>query len=269
MAVLAVSGLPGVALSQTATLSGVVTDVQGRPLAEVEVTLAALEKSARTNDSGAFVLSGLRPGSFELRARRIGFVDYRDTVVVREHDSAVRRLMLRPVQTLTPVEVSAERFMAEFEDNRRLGLGKFLTRAELEPQEHRRLSDILTQIGARSARIGSHAYMVSSRGTILSMKARCASEIEGVADSRNSPNKQAAAVKCSCRVQVYLDEALYYGGRENEMVPDIDRIVPSSVEAVEYYKGPAQTPLRYSRLNSQCGVLVIHTRRTLGRVREP
>jgi hypothetical protein len=35
-----------------------------------------------------------------------------------------------------------------------------------------------------------------------------------------------------------------------------------SIEAVEYYSSPAQTPSMYNRLNSTCGVFVIHTRRS-------
>jgi hypothetical protein len=42
---------------------------------------------------------------------------------------------------------------------------------------------------------------------------------------------------------------------------DISMIAPEQVEAVEFYAGPAQTPLKYSRMGSNCGVLVIWTRR--------
>ena len=44
-------------------------------------------------------------------------------------------------------------------------------------------------------------------------------------------------------------------------VPNINRFSPMDLEAVEYYASAAQTPARYSGLNSQCGVLVLHTRR--------
>ncbi len=36
------------------------------------------------------------------------------------------------------------------------------------------------------------------------------------------------------------------------------------IEAIEFYSSPAQTPSKYSRLNSRCGVYVIHTRRPPG-----
>ena len=35
-----------------------------------------------------------------------------------------------------------------------------------------------------------------------------------------------------------------------------------SIEAVEYYASAGQVPSMYSRINSTCGVFVIHTRRS-------
>jgi hypothetical protein len=40
---------------------------------------------------------------------------------------------------------------------------------------------------------------------------------------------------------------------------DINSIPVATIEAIEYYASAAQTPTKYSVLNSQCGVLVIHT----------
>ena len=45
------------------------------------------------------------------------------------------------------------------------------------------------------------------------------------------------------------------------------QLSPDQVEAIEYYSGPASTPMRYSRQNSNCGVIVIHTRRTLDKTK--
>jgi hypothetical protein len=35
----------------------------------------------------------------------------------------------------------------------------------------------------------------------------------------------------------------------------------SSIEAIEFYATGAETPMKYASLNSECGVLVIHTLR--------
>jgi hypothetical protein len=42
---------------------------------------------------------------------------------------------------------------------------------------------------------------------------------------------------------------------------NVNSIPPTQIEAVEWYAGAAQTPARYSGLGSECGVLLIHTRR--------
>ncbi|HEY2165473.1 MAG TPA: hypothetical protein VGH04_15860, partial [Gemmatimonadaceae bacterium] len=40
---------------------------------------------------------------------------------------------------------------------------------------------------------------------------------------------------------------------------DVNSIGVTNIEAIEYYASSAEAPLKYSVLNSQCGVLVIHT----------
>ena len=55
------------------------------------------------------------------------------------------------------------------------------------------------------------------------------------------------------------DETLLYSTTPAEPV-DINQFFPASIKAIEYYAGPPQTPIKYTRLNSACGILVIHTR---------
>jgi hypothetical protein len=54
---------------------------------------------------------------------------------------------------------------------------------------------------------------------------------------------------------------MMYGGKSREPLFDTRRVSAEQIEAIEYYAGPAETPAKYSTLNTQCGVLVIHTRR--------
>jgi hypothetical protein len=42
---------------------------------------------------------------------------------------------------------------------------------------------------------------------------------------------------------------------------DVNSMMPGLLEGVEYYSGPAQVPARYSRVNLECGVLLLWTRR--------
>jgi hypothetical protein len=66
----------------------------------------------------------------------------------------------------------------------------------------------------------------------------------------------------ACYALVYVDDVLMNGTTEPTEPFDISSIAPEQVEAVEFYSGPAQTPLKYSRMGSNCGVLVIWRRRS-------
>ena len=66
----------------------------------------------------------------------------------------------------------------------------------------------------------------------------------------------------ACYALVYVDDVLMNGATEPTEPFDISSISPEQVEAVEFYSGPAQTPLKYSRMGSNCGVLAIWRRRS-------
>lgn len=79
-------------------------------------------------------------------------------------------------------------------------------------------------------------------------------------------------MRCGCYAQIYLDNALMNPlvlildkqRRRYRATPpfDVNSIPSAMIEAIEWYAGGAQTPMKYSRLDSGCGVLVIHSRRT-------
>ena len=66
----------------------------------------------------------------------------------------------------------------------------------------------------------------------------------------------------ACYALVYINDVLMNGATEPTEPFDISQIAPDQVEGVEFYAGPAQTPLKYSRMGSNCGVLVIWRRRS-------
>src|SRR5712692_9782213 len=69
--------LPSPAQTETATLSGRVSDPQGRnvPGAEVEITNVdtGIKTSTTTNDDGLYVVPNLRPGRYRVTIRKDGF----------------------------------------------------------------------------------------------------------------------------------------------------------------------------------------------------
>jgi hypothetical protein len=175
------------------------------------------------------------------------------------------------VSVLDSVEVVAKRNdprMVEFEENRRLGLGHFITSEELRKNEGRRMGDIMAMVpGVALVRgRGSQAWILSQRHGSAS---RCTpwdagrgggSPVGGGSTWVYSTAERNMGMLCGCYAQVYLDGALMNPGYPTEPF-EVNSLPTHQIEAVEFYSSPAQTPGKYARLNSKCGVYVIHTRR--------
>lgn len=96
------------ALAQTeaATLSGLITDPQGRPVSGVQVTVTNQDTNVSiqrtTNDAGLYVAAGMKPGRYRVTIAKDGFrrVDLTDLVLnVQDVLSRNFQLQLGPVTT--------------------------------------------------------------------------------------------------------------------------------------------------------------------------
>jgi len=67
----AISCLPGSLLA--AEIRGNVAGVRGEPLARVQVSILQAQQQAITGDDGGFVITGLAPGDYTLRANAVGY----------------------------------------------------------------------------------------------------------------------------------------------------------------------------------------------------
>jgi hypothetical protein len=248
-----------------AVLSGIVLDDKARPIDGAEVMLPKVGLRTLSNERGEFRFADLSAGVFDVVVRRLGYQELSQSITVSEDGVTRRDFSMRPVPTLDTIAVSASHAIPSFEEHRALGFGKFLTRAQLEKMEERKMAEILSEVGANVMRNGPRAWVTSpsNRGarSIQNAFVKC-KELEG----RPAANREPGYAGCGCFPLVYLDGALLFNGKEGSLVPDVNGIVPASIEALEYYKGPAQTPAKYSTLDSECGVLVFHTRRTPGSV---
>ena len=73
-----------VEVDATGSISGVVLDDSGNPLANITVTVSTGGEdvtSSATTDDGSFVLSGLEPGSYDVTFSGTGFTDQTATDV--------------------------------------------------------------------------------------------------------------------------------------------------------------------------------------------
>lgn len=226
------------AQSRQSTLFGIViVDSSRAPVEGAAVSIAGRESGAVSDSLGRFVLRDIAMGIHEVVVRSIGYRPLAVHVTFAT-DSVEREFALVRVPVLDTVAVRQSAVIPSFEEHRAIGLGYFLTRAELEPQEGRKLSEIITQI--RGIRI---EYGTNARAWVIS--------------SRRSLGRGGGP----CLPMVYLDDLVVYRSRYAEPRFDINSVLVGQIEAIEFYAGPATTPAKYSRLHSDCGVLVIHTRR--------
>lgn len=89
--------------SERGTVSGMVTDAEGTPLAGVQVVDRALERGTTTGPDGQFELRGLPPGRHVLEIRFVGY------------QTAVREVRVQPGARAAPLEVALRQRVLETE----------------------------------------------------------------------------------------------------------------------------------------------------------
>ena len=112
----------------------VITDSTRAPVADVEVALPDIGLTTRSDARGQFRIAEVPPGTHRVIARRIGFGAMESQVTFAANDDEERQVVLSNVQQLAQVDVISSVLdiqMREFDDNRRTGLGRFLTREDL------------------------------------------------------------------------------------------------------------------------------------------
>lgn len=235
-----------------ATLTGSVRDRGERtavPLAEV--IIPSLRRTARTDSLGRFSLSGLAAGRYTVEVRRMGYVPFTVTIGLDDGETRDQTFLIdRTAVSLGPVNVTAATTrIREFEDNRRTGLGKFFSAADLQRLGVPMVGQALD--GLASVRMvrgnGSEAWAVSSRSGRRVISPDFFSMKRGA--------------KPNCYSIVYVDGVKQYGGRDEDPLFDVNSIAIERILAVEYYAGPAEIPVRYASLDISCGVLSIWTDR--------
>jgi hypothetical protein len=260
-------------LPKTSVFSGRVRrDSLELPLPDADVMLPELGLSSLTNARGEFHITGVTPGTHLVQVRKIGFT-FREQRLEFGTESVDRTLIMSRIATLDSVKVTSryspnDEAMRLFEENRKLGLGKFFTREDLEKHRDRRLIDLLGQLPGVKAQSGTggQGWLLSNRGSrsLSPSGGRCSPpmlqdhpEAGPRMDPRGGPPPPPPCTN-ACYPRVFLD------GAEVTMteVPNINRFTPFQLEAIEFYAGAAQTPPEYNRLNKAvCGTVVLHTRR--------
>ena len=210
VAAIIASMAPALANAQSAaTFAGVVTDSTNQPIANAEVTLPDLGKGTATNEQGAFVLRDIPAGSQRVLVRHVGYGPVEAQLTFASGQMIQRHITMVRSTTLDSVVVQAKSVdhqLDDFEVNKKLGLGHFLTRAELAPQEGRSTGGVLTTMpGVKVFAIGSYAWVGSGRHNATSLRP----EVDlDVAD------KLKRAPLWDCYALVYVDDHLVFRGQK-------------------------------------------------------
>ena len=255
------------AVATTATFAGrVLVDSTTTPIEGAEIYFPELSKVGRSGIDGSFKIAEIPAGEQHVVIRHIGYGILDTKIAFAANATLTHQVFLTRATRLDSVVVTDKmtlNILRDFEDNRRLGLGHFLDRSELAKQTpDTKLGRLISQWpGISVFGAGGHTFIAGTRkGPPLCPPGASASCLEGhgyYVPKGGDPS----GVRTACYAQIYIDGVLMNPGNPTRYY-DLGATYADQAEAVEWYAGPSQTPGRYSSLNSVCGVLVIHTRRT-------
>jgi hypothetical protein len=259
----------------------VMLDSTQAPLVDAEIALTTLAKSALTNEEGAFRITEVPPGEQQIQVKHLGYSSLTTQISFAANQTVDRRFTLGRTIALAPVITRESPLPARFEDHRRTGLGQFVGPEEIAKNEGRDLSAVLQGVRTLGlAQSGSRAYVIGKRvppsllpRTANGDRATCGGATTPCTFSKDDLAIQGyycptdaeafAGLVCACYSPVYIDGALANPGRPTEPF-DVNTIPTNTVLGIEYYGSASQIPAEYSRLNLNCGVLVVWTRRLGG-----
>ncbi len=245
-------------LPAQASLTGRVLTPDRRPLAGVEVSIAALSRRAISDSTGAFVLDSLTPGRYLVAARKLGFRPFSTMTSLFAGVGPDYEFTLQPApQELAQVNVSADVMatqFAGFEKRRQLKIGRYLTAEDFAKAEGRPTADIIAGIpGVDIVRgRGNEAWYGSRRGAeTITQGRRLRTD-----DVQRGANPGAGM----CYATVVLNGLVVYRGDSGEGLFDLNSLNARDIKGVEVYTGTANAPQEWLTGTGGCGVIAIWTK---------
>ena len=226
------------AIHAQTTFTGRVVSDSGVPLVGAEVVIAKLQKFERTGENGEFRITGLTGGDHVVGIRMFGFAPKGDTIEVADAGEVRREYRLKPVATKLPeVPVTTtlvNRKLAEFDERRRMGIGRFLDSTEFANGPGTRTADRLIRFPGLRVAQGRTLNQVTIQTT-----------------------RQASFRGRWCNASVWVDGVNLGTGFS------VNSIDPSLIVGVEWYAGQASVPAQFNTSRPgevSCAVLVLWTR---------
>ncbi len=218
-------------------IGNVLADSTERPIVGAEIAIGSLRLVARSDSIGGFTLSGIRAGRHVVTVRAVGYREFSAALQFRAGQRVETDVLLASAaQSLAKVEVRDSApsgdhpLIREFDERRKMGMGHFLTQAELEKAEGRSMIDVLL-------------------GNIPGLRRLC-----GAGGCILVHGRGATSFSRSCSIRIVYD------GFPDALTTSLDRLEPSTIAGVEYYT-PATLPLRFNfEGNNSCGTLLLWSR---------
>ena len=224
-------------LPRSYTLAVLVADGKtGALLSGAQVQIPERKLEQRSDSVGEVRFRALTPGVVRVTALHPGYAPIETSAILGLHDSTVVVFLMEPVsQSLDTIRVSApavKDYLREFEDRRKLGLGRFLTAVQLDSTKHEAVADLVAR-------------------RFPGLRAEWSWDRTGVALAR--PGFYALKLsKGGCAAQVYIDD-------KPATAMDLASLQAGDVAGLEYYSNAP--PVQYHRAGSGCGVVLIWTTR--------
>ncbi|MFL5385973.1 MAG: carboxypeptidase regulatory-like domain-containing protein [Longimicrobiaceae bacterium] len=223
---------------------------------------------ARTAADGTFSFALRVPGTVRIEAQRTGYrttvtgdlpVGVRETVDVEVRLSA-EAIAIEPLRVTARAEPPRRRALEQngFYDRERQGVGKYLRREDFENRGNTNLAQVLSRVqGTAIYYSGSSQYIYFPRSgspdaARLSASPRPPEKGTGAAPAKWGPPNNA------CLPRLFVDGVRVSYDAQSDINSVVD---PDQVEAIEVFRGPSEIPVQYNDNNSQCGVILIWTRK--------
>ncbi len=245
IAALAVGAATAASQPRTAILHGVVTNLNGVAIPQVELVIVGTEMRTFTNDSGVYRFDVAPAARLRVIVRRIGFEPAEERVSLESASMKQMDVELKGIpEQLDEVmirEAGGNGRMSEFYSRRMLGNGYFLTYQDIERRRASRASDLLRTVPGVKVVLGESGLdrpvITMGRNPTLTR------------------GRNIQSLGSDCRVSYYVDGSYVPQGTFH-----LDDMSPLMIEAIEVYRGPAETPARLRQRDTACGVIVIWTR---------
>jgi hypothetical protein len=232
---LAPTVLPG-QMHKSVVVVGVADEITGAPLTEARVRVTDLDRVATTDWIGEARLVDVARGQHRIEARQLGYEPASVTLLVNGDSVGVVFRLLRVSQNLDTVRVTGARvpgYLEEFEHRRHLGLGRFLTSAQLDSLGSELVADVA---GRRFP--GLLVAWSSDHAAVQILSSHTTTSLDHL-----------------CVPQIYIDGFF----RNSDALVTLEA---ADVAGVEYYTiAPPPQYVRNDRSGWGCGTLVIWTKR--------